>query len=132
MQDRDTRLKNAIQELESTRRDLGEAREGAAANAAALEQEREALSLSRARTNELHKLGVDMERELTAMLKGLLDFFIFFILMCDLRSFFCCHACSAPRVVGNYHRYGSDTAIHGAAAAAAAVSLGLFSSLTVQ
>lgn len=70
VQDRETRLRNATQELESTRKDLKEAREGAAATAAALTQEREELAASRARTNELHKLGVDMERELTAMLKG--------------------------------------------------------------
>lgn len=77
MQDRESRLENTIQELESTRKDLRETREGAAATAAALEQEREALSVSRARTNELHKLGVDMERELTAMLQGLLGFILF-------------------------------------------------------
>lgn len=70
MQDTEKRLSNAIQELESTRKDLREAREGANATAAALQDEREALSTSRARTEELHKLGVDMERELTAMLKG--------------------------------------------------------------
>lgn len=70
VQDREGRLKNALEELERTRKDLREAREGSTATAAALQQEREALSVSRARTNELHKLGVDMERELTAMLLG--------------------------------------------------------------
>ena len=70
VRDRETRLRNAIQELETTRNDLREARDGATATAAALMQEREDLSASRARTKELHKLGVDMERELTAMLKG--------------------------------------------------------------
>lgn len=70
VQDRETRLRKAIQELESARKELREAREGATATAAALMQEREELSVSRARTEELHKLGVDMERELTTMLKG--------------------------------------------------------------
>lgn len=56
--------------METTRKELRGVREEAGAAAAALEEEREALSLSRARTNELHKLGVDMERELTAMLEG--------------------------------------------------------------
>lgn len=70
VQDREARLTNAIRELDKMREDLREAREGAAATAAALQQEREALSASRSRTNELHKLGVDMERELTAMLQG--------------------------------------------------------------
>lgn len=72
VQDRDARLRNATQELQSTKKDLREARDEAAATAATLQREREALSGSRARTEELHKLGVDMERELTAMLKGAL------------------------------------------------------------
>lgn len=70
LQDRESRLRNAIQELDETRKALSEARKGADATAAELRQEREVLYESRARTSELHKLGVDMERELTAMLKG--------------------------------------------------------------
>lgn len=70
VKERETRLGNALQELETTRKELKAVREEAGAAAAALEEEREALSLSRARTSELHKLGVDMERELTAMLEG--------------------------------------------------------------
>lgn len=70
VRDRETRLENATRELEETREELREARRSAAATAAALRQEREALATSRARTDELHKLGVDMERELTAMLEG--------------------------------------------------------------
>ena len=70
VKERETRLGNALQELETLRKELEGVREEAGAAAAALEEEREALSLSRARTKELHKLGVDMERELTAMLEG--------------------------------------------------------------
>lgn len=70
VKERETRLKNALQELDNTRKELKGARDDAAGAAAALEEEKEALSLSKARTNELHKLGVDMERELTAMLEG--------------------------------------------------------------
>lgn len=70
LQDRESRLRQAIQELDETRKALSEARKSADATAAELRQEREVLSESRARTSELHKLGVDMERELTAMLKG--------------------------------------------------------------
>lgn len=71
MQDREARLVKANQDLESTNNDLKLAREEAAAIAAELQREQEALSVSRARTSELHTLGVDMERELTAMLKGI-------------------------------------------------------------
>lgn len=78
VKERETRLGNALQELETTRKELRGVREEAGAAAAALEEEREALSLSRARTNELHKLGVDMERELTAMLEGDWSAFVVF------------------------------------------------------
>ena len=63
VQDRESRLRHAVQELDETRKALAEARKAADATAADL-------SDSRARTSELHKLGVDMERELTAMLQG--------------------------------------------------------------
>ncbi|CAM9779916.1 unnamed protein product, partial [Ectocarpus sp. 12 AP-2014] len=69
VQDREARLVKANQDLEETKKDLELAREEAAAIAAELHREQEALSVSRARTSELHTLGVDMERELTAMLK---------------------------------------------------------------
>lgn len=79
VRERETRLANALQDLETTRKELKGAREEAGAAAVALEEEREALSHSRARTNELHKLGVDMERELTAMLEGDWTAFSFFL-----------------------------------------------------
>lgn len=68
--DKESRLQTALCELEDTRKELVDARARAASTAEALQEEREALSVSRARTSELHKLGVDMERELTAMLEG--------------------------------------------------------------
>lgn len=64
---RESRLKDTLQDLDSTKRELAEANE-------VLERERQALAQSKARTNELHKLGVDMERELTAMLEGIFEF----------------------------------------------------------
>lgn len=67
---RENRLKSALQELESSRQELESSRRDTALIVEDLEKEREALAVSRARTNELHKLGVDMERELTAMLAG--------------------------------------------------------------
>lgn len=67
---KEKRLREALLELEEFRRQLVEAREESVNLSKVLEKESEALSASRARTNELHKLGVDMERELTAMLEG--------------------------------------------------------------
>lgn len=61
---REHRLRDVLQELETTKERLAKASEE-------LKKERETLAQSKARTNELHKLGVDMERELTAMLEGI-------------------------------------------------------------
>lgn len=64
------RLRDALRELEASRAELREAREASKKLSELLDSERTALAASRARTSELHKLGVDMERELTALLEG--------------------------------------------------------------
>lgn len=70
LEGKEKRLREVFVELEASRREVAKAREGSKNVCRELEDERRALSESRTRANELHRLGMDMERELTAMLRG--------------------------------------------------------------